>query len=33
MNKAFLELKIFTYKVGLKSILSNISFSLKKVKY
>ena len=30
MNRAFLELKNICYKVGLKSILSDISFSLKK---
>ena len=30
MNKAFLELKDITYKVGFKNILSKISFSLEK---
>ena len=30
MNKDFLELKDVSYKVGLKNILSNITFSLKK---
>ena len=30
MNKSFLELKDVCYKVGLKNILSNITFSLKK---
>ena len=33
MNKKFLEVKDINYKVGFKSILSNISFSLRKVKY